>query len=115
MPAKKQTETQIQTAILEYLTKRGHLAWRNNNTPTFDKNLNSGYGGYRAQSKWTPKGLPDIMLVHKEEYGQLVGLEVKQPGGKKSPDQLLMKKRFELNNARYEFVTSIEDVKKLGL
>jgi hypothetical protein len=56
------------------------------------------------------------MLINKEEYGQLWGLECKRPkGGKASPAQIIMKKRFELNNARYEFVTSVEDVKKLGL
>jgi len=112
---KNKTESQIQTEILEYLTKRGHLCWRNNNQPTFDKRLNSGYGGYRSQSKWIPNGMPDIMVINKEEYGQLWGLEVKTPKGKPSAHQLLMQKRFHLANARYEFVRSVDDVKKLGL
>jgi hypothetical protein len=60
--------------------------------------------------------LPDILLINAEEYGQLWGLEVKRPkGGRVSAAQLLMKKRFEINNARYEIVKSVDDVKKLGL
>jgi hypothetical protein len=111
-----ETESHIQTAILDYLTKRGHLCWRNNNQPTYDQKMNGGHGGYRAQSKWTPKGLPDIMLVHKERYGQLWGLEVKKPkGGRTSPDQLLIQKRFQLHNAEYHVVRSVEEVKELGL
>jgi len=111
-----EAESQIQTAILEYLTKRGHLAWRNNNQPTYDQRMNGGHGGYRAQSKWTPKGLPDILLIDKENYGQLVGLEVKRPkGGKVSADQLLMQKRFRLYNAEYHVVHGVEGVKQLGL
>jgi hypothetical protein len=113
--AKEKTETQIQTEILEYLTKRGHLCWRNNNQPTFDRHLNNGYGGYRSQSKWTPQGLADIFCIDKEEYGQLVGLEVKTPKGRPSAGQLLMQRRFHLANARYEFVRSVEEVKALGL
>lgn len=108
MPVK---ETDIQRGILEYLTKRGHLCWRNNNGAVYDAKL----GHYRAQSKWVPNGLPDIMLVHKEKYGQLWGLEVKTPRGKPSADQILMQRRFALSNAEYHFVRSVEDVKKLGL
>lgn len=76
--------------------------------------MNNGYGGYRAQSKWSYSGLPDIMLIHKENYGQLVGLEVKTPKGRPSADQLLMQKRFRLANAEYHIVRSVDDVKKLG-
>lgn len=62
------------------------------------------------------KGLPDILLIDREQYGQLVGIEIKRPkGGKVSAAQLLMKRRFELNNARYEVVKSLDEVKKLGL
>lgn len=108
-------ESKIQLQIMQYLRKRGHFAWRNNNQPTYDTKMNGGYGGYRAQSKWTPNGLPDIMLIDKEAYGQLVGLEVKTPKGKPSAGQLLMKRRFELQNARYEIVRSVDDVRALGL
>jgi hypothetical protein len=107
-------ETDVQRSILEYLTKRGHYCWRNNNGALYDAKLYNGRGGYRAQSKWTPKGLPDIMLIDRENYGQLVGLEVKH-NSRASADQLLCQKQFRLNNARYEVVKSVDDVKKLGL
>jgi hypothetical protein len=108
-------EVDVQRSILEYLTKKGYYCWRNNNGALYDAKLNGGSGGYRAQSKWTPKGIPDILLIHREEYGQLWGLEVKKPSGRTSPDQLLQQKRWRLNNAVYEIVKSLEDVKKLGL
>jgi hypothetical protein len=116
-----ETESQVQTAILEYLIKRGHFAWRNNNQPTYDTKMNGGYGGYRAQSKWTPKGLPDVFVLHPgdtKEYPTptLIGLEIKKPkGGKVSPDQLLVQRRFRLLNHVYEVVKSVEEVKQLGL
>jgi hypothetical protein len=107
-------ENDVQRSILEYLTKRGYYCWRNNNGALYDAKLNGGRGGYRAQSKWVPKGLPDILLIHKENYGQLWGLEVKHKS-RPSADQLLTQKRWRLNNAVYEVVKSVEDVKALGL
>lgn len=108
-------EGKIQTDILTYLTNRGYTCWRNNNQPTYDQKMNQGRGGYRAQSKWTPRGLPDILLIHKEQYGQLWGLEVKTTKGRPSADQLLQQKRWRLSNAVYEVVRSVDDVKALGL
>lgn len=108
-------EVDIQRDILNYLRDKGHLVWRHNNMPTYDQKMNNGYGGYRAQNKWSYPGLPDIFVIDKEQYGQLVGLEVKTPKGKPSAGQLLMKRRFELQNARYEIVRSVDDVKLLGL
>ena len=105
-----QAENKPQLEILKYLLSKGHLAWRNNNGALWDSKLNA----YRS-NPYTPKGLPDILLIDREEYGQLVGLEVKTTKGRPSASQLLVQKRFRLNNARYEFVTSIQDVKALGL
>jgi hypothetical protein len=106
----------VQRQVCEYLESKNYLFWRHNNQPTFDPKLNNGHGGYRAQSKWTPKGLPDVMVIHKEKYGQLWGLEIKKPkGGSISPDQLFLQKRFRLHNAEYHIVRSVEEVAKLGL
>lgn len=113
-------EVDIQKSILKYLTDKNYFVWRNNNQPTFDLKLNGGYGGYRAQSKWTPNGLPDLFILHPGDTKQfptpcLIGLEVKKKGGKASVGQLLMQRRFRLVNHVYEFVFSVDDVKKLGL
>ena len=102
-------ENDIQRDICHYLRKRGLLFWR------FSPETYNAKLGIHIKSEWIPNGLPDIMVINKEEYGQLWGLEVKTPKGKPSAHQLLMQKRFHLANARYEFVRSVEDVKKLGL
>lgn len=113
MAAKKKSnplEADPKLAILQYLTKKGYLCWKHH------KNTFNGKLGIRTSDPYVPNGIADILLINKEEYGQLWGLEVKRPkGGVKSAGQILMQKRFHLNNARYEFVTSLEDVKKLGL
>lgn len=108
MPAKK-TEQDIQRDICHYLEKQGHLFWR------FSPETYNAKLGIHIKHRFVPNGLPDIMVIDREQYGQLVGLEVKAPKGKKSAGQILMQKRFHLNNARYEFVTSTQDVKDLGL
>jgi hypothetical protein len=102
-------EGKVQLAIMQYLAKRGHLFWRNSPN-TYDPKL-----GIYKSNPYVRKGIPDILLIDREQYGQLVGLEVKASKGRPSADQLLMQKQFWLSNARYEFVRSVDDVKKLGL
>lgn len=102
-------ESDPKLAILKYLTKKGYVCWKHHKN-TFNAKL-----GIRISDPYTPNGLPDIMFIDKEAYGQLVGLEIKRPkGGRVSADQVLMKKRFESNNARYEVVKSLDEVKNLG-
>lgn len=102
-------EAKIQLAIMQYLRKQGHLFWR------FSPETYNAKLGIHVKHEYVPSGLPDIMLIQKEQYGQLWGLEVKGPKGKPSADQLLMQKRFHLSNAEYHIVRSVDDVKKLGL
>jgi hypothetical protein len=103
-------EGKVQLEIMQYLTKKGHLFWRNSPN-SYDPKL-----GIYKSNPYMLKGLPDILLIDREQYGQLVGIEIKRPkGGKVSAAQLLMKRRFELSNARYEIVKSLDEVKKLGL
>ena len=107
---KNKLEADPKLEILKYLTKKGYICWRHH------KNTYNAKLGIHFSDPYTPNGLPDLLLIDPENYGQLVGLEVKRPkGGVKSPAQLLMQKRFRLANARYEFVRSVEEVKKLGL
>lgn len=107
---KNPLEADPKLAILHYLTKKGYVCWKHHKK-TFNDKL-----GIHVNDPYIPNGLPDIMLIDKEAYGQLVGLEIKRPkGGRVSPAQILMKRRFELNNARYEIVKSVEEVKALGL
>lgn len=103
-------EGKIQSAILSHLTKRGVFAFRVNNGATFDKHLNSGYGGYRTQGKWAMAGLSDIIIVHN---GQFIGCEIKTPKGKLSADQLLFKRRLERVGGRYYVLRSVEGAKAM--
>lgn len=61
------TETQIQREICEYLSAKKYFFWRTNNIPVMG----------RALPKFTPRGLPDIMMVHS---GKLITFEVKRQG-----------------------------------
>ena len=112
MPNKKNNplEEEPKLAILKYLKKKGYIVWRHH------KNTYNAKAGVYFSDPYTPNGLPDIFCIDPKKYGQTIGLEVKRPkGGRPSPGQLLMQKRFHLANARYEFVRSVDDVKALGL
>lgn len=101
-------EKVIQLAICDYLTYRKHFFYRNNNTPVFDTTRQA----FRAMPKHTPKGLPDVVVIFK---GQYIGLEVKRPGGKQSPEQKDIETRVKAAGGNYAVVYSIDDVKAMGL
>lgn len=112
MAAKK--EGDIQRDICHYLEKQGYLFWR------FSPETYNAKLGIHLKHRFVPNGLPDIMLIHPGgtkafPHHTFVGLEVKQPGKKPSADQLLMQRRFGLSNAEYYVVTSVQEVKDLGL
>lgn len=104
---KPKSESDIQTKICEYLYKRGHFFWRSNNTAIFDRKL----GMHRSMGKYALRGVPDIIVLK----SGFIGLEVKKPGGKLSSEQLAFKKRVESECGEYHRVTSVDDVKALGL
>ena len=112
--SKEPTEIETQNKICTYFEKKGYLFFRTNNTPQFDRKLNSGYGGYRSQGRFSAAGLSDIILIDKEEYGMAVFFEVKTLKGRQSPDQKLFEKRCWVNNCKYYVVRSLDEVKKLG-
>jgi len=101
-------DTEIQSAICEYLAYRRHFFFRSNNIPVFDK----ARGAFRALPKHTPKGVADIIVVH---VGRPYFLEVKLPGTYQSPEQKDFQKRAEAAGAFYSVVRSIDDVQALGL
>lgn len=101
-------ETDIQKAICDYLAYRKHLFWRNNNTPVYD----AARQRFRAMPKYTMKGLPDIIVI---KDGFFIGLEVKQPKGRQSPDQKEFQRLCKEAGGEYHLVKSIDDVRVLGL
>jgi hypothetical protein len=69
-------------------------------------------GRHFALPKYTPRGLPDIIIV---KDGWFVALEVKKKGTYQSKEQ----KEFEQNvkdaGGDYHVVRSIDDVREVGL
>ena len=106
---KKKLEKDIQREICEYLTERKLFFWRQNNIPVFGRN-NAGVMTFRSMSKYTPKGLPDIMILRD---GFFIGLEVKRPEGKLSEEQIEIQRQFINNGAMYHKVCSVEEVIKI--
>lgn len=98
MPAREST---IQLDIMRHLRKQGLLFWR------FSPETYNAHLGRHIRHDYIPDGLPDLMVL---KAGQFYGLECKRPKGKASAAQVLMKKRFELEGAKYCIVRSIEDV-----
>jgi hypothetical protein len=106
-------ESDILNSICEYLALRKHFFFRTNNVPIWQANGNGG-GFFRAMSKWSMKGVPDIIIVGKE-CGQFIGLECKSKTGKQSEDQREFQRRCEELSAEYYVVRSIEDCQMVGL
>lgn len=111
---KKILEKDIQREICEYLTNKGIFFWRNNNVPIFGRS-NDGIKRFRAMPKYTPKGLPDIICLHK---GIFLGLEVKRPESflkNGTPEQRLICQKIIVNGGVYKIVFSVSDVENLFL
>lgn len=100
-------EKVIQNEICEWLKKNDYFFWRSNNIPVFGRN-NAGRKQFRSLPKYTPRGLPDIILI---VQGKFIALEVKRPGGKLRPEQAEFGHKCALNGAIYQMVDSLDGVK----
>jgi len=106
------SEAVIQRQICDYLQSYGFFFWRSNNVPVMG----------RALPKYTPRGLPDIMVI---VNGLFVAFEVKRPTvdgmrekngrtlreGKLSPEQADFGIRLEGNGGRYYCVRSADEAR----
>ncbi len=99
-------EKDIQRAISEWLDLKKFFFWRSNNIPVFGRN-NAGHQTFRALPKYTPKGLPDLIIVHE---GMFIGLEVKRDGGKLSEHQVIFRDNILQNGGQYYMVSSVDEV-----
>ena len=104
MIKKKRSEADIQLSILQELKRQGKFCWRNQPV-TFNHQL-----GFHISNPYVPKGMPDILCCIDS---QLVGIEVKTPKGKQSPDQILFQKRLELSGGKYVLAKSVADIKDI--
>ena len=107
----KETEGTIQASCFEYLAAKKHFFFRLNNIPVSDVNK-KGERFFRKMSEWTPKGLPDAVVVAK---GIFIGLEFKDKGKDLSPDQLAIHKKIILAGGECHVIRSIEDLQAIGL
>lgn len=99
-------ESEILREICDWLFERGVFFWRSNNIPVFARN-NAGKMAFRALPKYTPRGLPDVMVV---TNGTLICMEVKRPGAKLREAQKAFQENMAQNGGIYWVVTSIDDV-----
>lgn len=104
-------ESEIQSAICEYLAIRGRCFFRLNNIPAFSRGAD-GSVRMRRLPKHTPRGLPDIVVV---VGGVFFGLEVKRPKTYQSPEQKEFERWVKSHGGKYAVVRSIDDVQALGL
>jgi hypothetical protein len=110
---KKPYEAQIVKEICEWLATRDDLMfWRSNNIPVFSfgGSNNKGEMRYRSLPKYTPRGLPDIIVIRN---GKFIGIEVKREGAKLKPDQANMGVKIALNGGNYFIAHSLHELKEL--
>ncbi len=106
----KETESQIVSAICDYLAARRVFFWRQNTTPAIQKSADGW--AFRRMPKHSLRGVPDIIVV---KQGQFIGLEVKRKGTYQSPEQKEFEHRVTVAGGVYEVVRSIDDVQAMGL
>ncbi len=109
MEEKKVLEKDIQREICDWLHESGYFFWRSNNIPVFGRS-NDGVSRFRALPKYTPKGLPDIICIHK---GKFIGIEVKRPKVFTiRPEQVEMGEKIIKNGGYYFTVFSANEAKE---
>lgn len=107
----KESEGDIQNSICEYLEMKRRFFFRLNNIPAFNRSEGGGVT-MRRLPKFTPRGLPDIIVV---AGGLFIALEVKSAIGKQSPEQKIIEADIKKHGGRYFVVRSIDDVQSIGL
>lgn len=104
-------ESEIQNAVCEYLALRKYFFYRSNNIPISD--LRNGKRFFRALPKYAVKGVPDITII--TDGGFVCFLEIKRPGAKQSSEQKDFEKRCKVIGAEYRVITSVDQLKEIGL
>lgn len=107
----KETEGGIQNSICEYLEMQRRCFFRVNNIPAFNRTEGGGFT-MRRLPKFTPRGLPDIIVV---AGGLFYALEVKTKIGRQSTEQKEFEALVKRHGGKYFVVRSIEDVQEIGL
>ncbi len=101
-------ESQIQSAICEYLSAKRVFFWRQNVNPIYNSKTES----FRAMPKYSLTGVSDIIAL---KNGTAYFIEVKRPKGVVSANQRVFEELVTKNGGVYKVVTSIDDVQAMGL
>ena len=105
-------ETEVQSAICEYLTAKRLFFVRLNNIPASYLDRNENFR-FRKLGKYAVPGLADILVI---KNGHPYFIEVKRPkGGVISPEQHEFMRVAIIAGATYFIAKSIDDVQAQGL
>jgi len=106
------TEADVLRACLDYLAldpnRIGYVFWRQNTAPTYEPTRQQ----YRAMPKYARKGVPDIIVLL-PPHGRFLGIEVKGPQGRQSPEQKGFQFDIERAGGLYWIVRSVDDLELL--
>lgn len=108
---KRILEKDILREICEWLALKNYFFWRSNNVPVYGQSHDGKYR-FRALPKYTPRGLPDIIIIHR---GSFIALEVKRPDALQRPEQKEWGDKCIINGGYYYLVHSLEEVKRIPL
>lgn len=100
----KLLESDIQRTILDWLCLHRIFHWRNNVGA-----FKGEYGGKNRFIRFGWPGSPDIFVINR---GRILGIEVKGPRGKQSPQQKEFANGFAHAGGIYILARSLEDVTK---
>jgi hypothetical protein len=104
---KVKLEKDVMREVCERLTEMGLFFWRSNNVPVFSRN-NGGKMAFRSLPKYTPRGLPDIMLIIN---GHFIALEIKRPGiNFLRPEQETYRDQLMQHGGDYYVITSVDEL-----
>jgi hypothetical protein len=101
------SEHQLQKAVLERLAWTRGVYYLRNNSISGKFIRADGSSGWVNNAK---KGSPDIILC---KNGLWIGLELKVPKGKQSPDQKQAEKDIRLAGGHYFIVRSLEELEAI--
>lgn len=104
-------ESEIQSAVCEYLQLKRHFFWRNNTMGVQRTGLNGRM--FWTNNKYSMKGVPDIIVLTSGGYA--VFLEIKRPSGRLSPEQEIFKKKCNDIGCEYYRITSVDQLPVIGL
>jgi len=102
-------EKDVQRHICDWLAEQKYFFWRQNNIPVFGVS-NDGKKRFRALPKYTPRGIPDILVIHE---GKLWGFEVKREGAPLRAEQADFGAGMIRHGAMWYVVHALSEVRDL--